>query len=204
MKFRFDNMIKIPDQPAARMLAMANAKLLAQLPLPASASVPEVLQALADEEELFDMIQLLAVALPPREAVWWACLAARDLVGQDEKSQTPSLIAAERWVFKPDAENRAAAQNAMDLADIDDDTVYCAMATVYANGNMGEGDLAEIEAPPNALSTAVFVMNMNSVAETLDTVEDHAEMLIARALDIARGGNGTVERQALADNRGAI
>ena len=80
----------------------------------------------------------------------------------------------------------------MDLADIDDDTVYCAMATVYADGNMGTGDMEAIEAPPNALSTAVFVMNMNSVAETLDTVEDHLEMLIARALDIARGGNGRV------------
>jgi hypothetical protein len=190
MKFRFDDLKKIAAEPAARMLAMGHAKLQSQPALPASASVPQMLQALQDDGEFVDMLHMLAVALPPREAVWWSCLAARDLVGHDSLQPPLPLAAAERWVFKPDAENREAARQAMDLADIDDDTVHCAMAAAYAEGNLGEGDLADAEAPPNAVSASVLCMNMKSLAETTDTFEHHLEILIARALDIARGGNG--------------
>ena len=36
--------------------------------------------------------------------------------------------------------------------------------------------------------------NMKSLSGTIETMEDHMEMLIARGLDIARGGNGKVEK----------
>ncbi|MGB8622536.1 MAG: hypothetical protein WCD16_06940 [Paracoccaceae bacterium] len=204
MEFRFDDLTKIPDEPAVRMLARKSSKLQAQPGLPASASLPEMLQALLEQEALFDMLHMLAVALPPREAVWWACLAARDLVGHDNRQPPQPLAAAERWVFKPDARNREAARQAMELADIDDDTVFCAMAAVYADGTMGEGELAQAEAPPNAVPAAVFGMNMKSVSGLTDADEKHVETLIARALDIARGGNGRLDSAALEDTKGEM
>lgn len=204
MEFRFDDLTKIPDEPAVRMLARKNSKLQAQHGLPGSAMLPEMLQALMDQQAPFDMLHMLAVALPPREAVWWACLAARDLAGHDNPQPPPPLAAAERWVFKPDARNREAVRQAMELADVDDDTVLCAMAAAYADGTMGEGDLARAEAPPNAVPAAVLGMNMKSVSALSDTDEKHVETLIARALDIARGGNGRLERAPLADSKGEI
>ncbi|QDY70921.1 DUF6931 family protein [Qingshengfaniella alkalisoli] len=193
MDFSFDNLKKISGEPAARMLAACNVKLETPLTLPANAQVPQTLQFLAEQQAHFDMLHMLAVALPKREAVWWACLAARDVLGDvpDAKLPTP-LVAAERWVFKPTPENRARARMAMEHAEIDDDTVYCAMAAFYAEGNMGDGDMAEIPAPPSAVSGAVVCMNMISVAAHAEQMNEHVARIVNRALDIARGGNGQI------------
>ena len=186
----FDDLRKIPPQPAARMLAAAGARLSTRLVAPASAPVSAVLAELADKQALFDMLYLMAVVLPGREAVWWACLAARDMV--PEGQTTPSLAAAEAWVFKPDADNRATAQRAMEAAGPDDETVYCAMAAVYADGRMGTGALADQPAPPAAVPAAVLTMNLKALDWVGQGTVDHGWTLLARALDIARGGNGHV------------
>lgn len=187
----FDDLRKIPPQPAARLLASAGAKLSTRLRAPASAPVSVVLAELAEKQALFDMLYLMSVALPGREAVWWACLAARDLV--PEGRTTPSLAAAEAWVFRPDDSSRASAQQAMDGADTDDETVYCALAAVYADGRMGMGDLASQPAPPAAVPAAVLTMNLKALDAVGDGMIDHGWLLLARALDIARGGNGHVD-----------
>lgn len=186
----YDDLRKIPPQPAARMLAAAGAKLSTRLSAPASASVSTVLAELAGKQALFDMLYLMAVVLPGREAVWWACLAGRDLV--PEGQNTPSLAAAESWVFKPDDANRAAAQRAMEAADPDDETVYCALAAVYADGRMGTGALADQPAPPAAVPAAVLTMNLKALDHVGQGAAAHGWTLLARALDIARGGNGHV------------
>lgn len=191
---RYDDLRKIPAQPAARLLAAAGAKLSTRLRAPASAPVSAVLEELAEKEALFDMLYLMSVALPGREAVWWACLAARDLV--PEGQTTPSLAAAESWVFNPGDASRAAAQRAMDGADIDDETVYCALAAVYADGRMGTGELANQPAPPAAVPAAVLTMNIKALDWVSKGEVAHGWVLMARALDIARGGNGHVARAA--------
>ena len=199
-----ENLKKIPDEPAARLLAKANVKLDVPLRAPASASVADVLRELADQNASFDMIQLLAAALPPREAVWWACLAASDLVGSDETGWTPALRAAKAWVYNPDDENKDAARTAMETADFDDDTVYCAVAAFYGDGTAGTGAMAEHPAPPGAIAGAVFAQNMLSMGVNGGEVDADAEHLIARALDIAGGGNGRIARPALPEDAGVL
>lgn len=204
MQISDESLKKIPNEPAARLLAKANVKLDVPLKAPASASVADVLRELAEQDARFDMMQLLAAALPPREAVWWACLAATDLVGSDDAAETPALRAAKAWVYNPDVENKEAARLAMDSADFDDDTVYCAMAAFYGDGTAGTGAMAEHPAPPGAVSGAVFAQNMLSMGVNGGEVDADAEYLIARALDIAGGGNGKVARPDTAQETGAL
>jgi hypothetical protein len=188
---RFENLRKIPGEPAAKLLANANTKLQIKPAVPASAPVQAVMEALEAMQARLDMLRLMSVALPPREATWWACLAARDLVGPEAKAVPPPLAAAERWVFKPTPENRAAAGHAFHHAEMDDDTVYCAMAALYADGTLGtEGDAAGYAAPPNGVSAAVFAMNLIALRAHADKADAFMDMLIDRAADIARGGNG--------------
>ena len=193
MTTRFDNLKKIPPDPAAKLLSNANTKLQTKHGLPASAPVSAVLAELDRLGGKIDILRLLSVALPAREATWWACLAARDLVGADAKIVPPPLAAAERWVFKPNEENRTAAHRAFETAEMDDDTTYCAMAALYADGTLGPGELNQIAAPPNGLSAAVLAMNMISLRANAARFALHIEFLIDRGLDIARGGNGRVE-----------
>ena len=193
MSKRFENLKKVPPEPAAKMLAATNTKLQTKLALPASAPVPAVLAALEEKEAKIDMLRLISVILPPREATWWACLAARDLVGPEAKVVPPPLAAAERWVFKPTQENREIARQCFEGADMDDDTVYCAMAALYADGTMGPGEMNQHPAPPNGVSAAVFAMNLLAMRANVERMQVYLDILIDRGLDIGRGGNGRVE-----------
>ncbi len=189
MSDRFSDLKKIPKEPAARMLARVHVKLATPVSAPVSAPVEVVLDELAGKEAWVDVLKLLAIALPAREAVWWACIAARDVVGHDKKATTPCLKASEAWVFDPTEKNREAARVSLDNVYIDDDTELCATAAMYAPGNMGPGDLADYPAPAGAVSSCAFGMNMVSLSAATD-FDAHLQLLIDRAVDIARGGNG--------------
>ena len=193
MSDRFKNLVKIPDEPATKMLARANVLLKTPIEAPASAPAETVLAELGDKGAMVDLILLLSVLLPPRERVWWACLAARDYIGPKSDKDPPSLAASEDWVFNPTEENRNAARITLDHAYVDDDTVNCAISVLYADGTLGPGDLAQYPAPAGAAEAAAFAMNMVALGELSDRFEEHGQLLIDRALDIARGGNGQLE-----------
>ena len=190
MSERFKNLKKIPDQPAARLLAAANAQLKTKLKTPANASVETVLKALAEVDAKVDMLRLLSVALPPRECVWWACRAGHDVLGPEGKSVC--LSAAEAWVFEPSAENREHLRLVLENESAGDDTAPCATAAYYAPGNLGEGEMADLAAPIGVVSACCFGMNLKTlkVGPKPDRCFD---VTIDRALDIARGGNGKIE-----------
>jgi len=194
-KNRFKDLKKIPKEPAARMLASVNAQLKTPVDAPASASVSVVLEKLAEKAAWIDMIRLLSIALPPREGVWWACIAARDITGEGDDNATHCLRASEAWVFKPDEKNREAARVSLDNVYVDDDTNLVATAVMYAPGTLGPGDMAQYPAPAGAVSSCVFGMNMISLGAA-EEFENHTQLLIDRALDIARGGSGKIEVKA--------
>ena len=103
MSDRFEGLQKIPEQPAARLLALANARLGVKLEAPASALVPEVLEELDDQgRDGGHAAACSSVALPARERVWWACLAARDMLAYGAAESAAIVEATEAWVFKPE------------------------------------------------------------------------------------------------------
>ncbi|WP_292290125.1 hypothetical protein [Marivita sp.] len=190
MAGRFGKLTKIPPEPAAKLLAQGNVTLETRLEAPASASVEAVLDELDAKDAHVDLLRLLSVALPPRERVWWACLAARDIVGTGVENETPCLLAAEAWVFRPSDENRNTAIDSMDHADKNDVTTHCAMAVMYCDGTLGTGDMAQMPAPPGASSIAAFAMNVEAISTRRDDFDSYIQEVIDRAADIGRGGNG--------------
>lgn len=187
-------MTKVPQAPAARILADANARLTAKLDAPASAALEEVLEELDGKGAQVDILRLLGAALPPRERVWWACLAARDFVGAAPENNTPALAASEAWVFRPTDENREKASEAMDVSEPDDDTIHCAMGVLYSDGTLGPGDLAGHAAPPGAAEVVAFAMNVIAMDHHQGDLDAYVQLLIDRGVDIARGGNGKLEQ----------
>ena len=194
MNERFKGLTKLPKQPAARLLSLANAQLETELTAPASAAIEVVLAELEQKGALIDMIRLLSVVLPARERVWWSCLAARDTL-KDGGKLPPPLAAAEAWVFKPTEENRAVAHHAVQHASMKDDTKHCAMAVQFHDGTLGPGELAQHPAPPGGSEVSAFAMNVVAIGRSGKSLEVAAALLIDRALDIARGGSGRVEAE---------
>lgn len=199
MNTDFSDLKKIPRQPAAKLLSLANARLGAKIKAPPSAGVDVVLEELAEADKTFDILRLLSVALPARERAWWACLAARDIVGADTKKLPAPLAAAETWVFKPTDENREIARKTLDVAEVDDDTTLCATIVAMCDGTLGPGELSKFPAPPGGTESAAYGMNLISLGEHSENFEAHCKLLIDRALDIARGGNGRLDQDAKAD-----
>ena len=183
-------MVKVPQQPAAKLLSNANVMLNTNVDAPASATIETVLSELDEKGEWVDILKLLAVVLPPRERVWWACLAARDYVGPKSSDDPLPLATSEAWVFKPTEENCEAARRSMDNAYFDDETVHCATAVLYADGTLGPGDLAQYPAPAGGAELSAFAMNVVALKNLSDKFDTHIQLLIDRAVDIARGGNG--------------
>ncbi len=195
MNPRFKDLVKISKSPAVKQLSQANVVLRTPVESPASAPPEQVLDELDRKQAWLDMLMLLAVLLPPRERVWWACLAARDYIGPKSDRDPPALARSEDWVFKPDEDNREAARAALDHAYVDDETVHCATAVLYADGTLGPGDLAQYPAPAGAAEASAFAMNVVALGELSDRFDEHIQVLIERALDIARGGTGRVAAQ---------
>jgi hypothetical protein len=64
-----------------------------------------------------DAVQFVAHALPNREAVWWACLCTRYVVGpRPPDPERAALYAAVQWVLKPAGPQGQAARRAGDAA----------------------------------------------------------------------------------------
>lgn len=201
MNERFAGLRKIPNEPALRMLALSGARLGTPLKSPAAAGVEDVLEELDAAGARVDMLRLLSVALPVRECVWWGCLAAEDVL--DGRKAPPPLDAARAWVFRPSEENRDRARRAIDMAEIDDDTTLCATAVAMCDGKLGPGELAQYDGPAGGAATAVFGMVLRSMGTaTPETLDDHTNRLIDRALDIARGGDGRLD--ARTDKAGGV
>lgn len=190
MSKRFAELSKIPQEPASRLLAAENAKLKTKLEAPANASVSAVLAELEGKEAWVDMMRLLSVSLPPRECVWWACIAGRALIGPEGKSAC--LDAAEAWVFDPKDDNRLKLQTILETESSGDPAAPCATAAFYAPGNLGPGEMSEHPAPLGIVGACAFGVNLNSLKKADDPIA-HFQVLIDRALDIARGGNGKVD-----------
>jgi len=193
MTTTFNDLVKMPTDPVAKLLSRANVLLKTPLEAPPTADASVVLKELHDKGALVDLLRLLAILLPPRERVWWACMAARDYIGPRSDKDPPSLIASEAWVYEPSDENRDAARISLDNAYIDDDTVNCALAVLYYDGTLGPGDLKQYPAPAGASETAAFAMNIVALSELSDKFEEHGRVLVERALNIGRGGNGQMD-----------
>lgn len=190
MSERFKDMVKVPKEPVAKLLSMTNTRLQTPIQSPVAALAEEVLTELDGKEAMLDVIRLLSIVLPPRERVWWACLAARDYIGPKSENDPKPLTTSEAWVFNPSDENREAARNSIDEAYIDDETVNCALSVLYFDGTLGPADLAQFPAPAGASETYAFVMNVVALDKNSDRFEEYGQMLIDRGVDIARGGNG--------------
>ena len=134
--------------------------------------------------------------MPAREGVWWACLATRDLASVANNGDvSPILSATESWVFKPTEENLHSIKLALDSATVDDESTLCGTAALFANGRLGPGELDEFEAPPGASAMMIFGSVVKSWSEYGENIINHENLLIERALNLARGGDGKVTVQ---------
>lgn len=188
-------------------LVMAAGKLAAAVPplLPRLALDPAGLacvQGVADAAEGVlrleragrpaDAARLAAHALPPREAVWWACMIARATPALlPQPLDEPALTAAEDWVRRPDEALRHRCMALAMQSGCRSPEAWAAVAAFWSGRSIAPAGAAPVPPAPHLTGVAV------TGAIALAAVRDHPARQAARytrflaALrDIAAGGAG--------------
>jgi hypothetical protein len=142
-----------------------------------------------------DATSFLAHALPNREAVWWAVLCVREVVGPaPPEPVAAALRAAEAWVQDPSEENRRAAREAAKAAGAGSPAGLAATAAFQSGGSLGPPDGPEIL--PSEFATARGVANAITIASSQAPAEKAPERFpsfVARGVEVATGDNRWTE-----------
>lgn len=154
-------------------------------------------ERLMDAACFLDAVKLLAHGLPKREAVWWACLAARAVQRPDtDKDNMDALLAAEAWAKKPTEDNRQLARALGIKTGHKTAASWAATAAAWSAGSLSAP--AEPPVVPPEYLYAHAVAGAVSLAAVLADPEDPAEkyrLFLAQGIDLACGGNGVLQVQ---------
>jgi hypothetical protein len=153
------------------------------------------LDKLVEEDRLQEASRFLAHALPKREAVWWACLCAREALpdGGDETAEG-LLKLAESWVRKPTDENRRSAMAAAEAAGFDSPASWAAVAAFWSGDSLAPADSPAVAPSDELTGTAVAATTMLAAfAGDPATSPDRFREFLKNGMDVAKGGSGRGE-----------
>jgi hypothetical protein len=151
----------------------------------------QFLDVLLEKKHYHDAIRLLANAVPKREAVWWACLCARSIVGaKPEPKVAAALQAAEKWVADPSEDNRRAAMPLAEAAEFGTPAGCAAVAAFWSGGSLGPPNVPPVP-PPDHLTAhgAACAVLLAAVASQPEKAPDKYKKFLALGVEVASGTN---------------
>jgi hypothetical protein len=150
------------------------------------------LDRLCGEGLAIDAIRFMAHGLPSREAVWWACLAARPVADTISAEETSAIEAAEAWVYRPDEEHRRTAMVAAEAVGNNESPArWAATAAAWSGGSLAPPEAPVV--PPGETLTAQAVAGavlLAAIRREPERAPERHRRAVAQAVDIARGGTG--------------
>jgi hypothetical protein len=142
-----------------------------------------------------DAVKMIAHALPKREAVWWACLAARHSLSEQGEPETganhQAVIAAENWVKSPTEENRQLARQWGDKTQYKSAASWAATSAYWSTGSMTPAGEPAVPPPQYLYAHAVAgSVALAAVQPDPEASEEKFQRYIKQGLDLANGGRG--------------
>ncbi|GGF11072.1 hypothetical protein GCM10011611_15890 [Aliidongia dinghuensis] len=149
-------------------------------------------EALVAQELFADAVRFLARGLPKREAVWWACLCARDRLPPDARPEIEAALkAAEDWVYRPTEENRRAAMAKAEAAQFDTPSSWAAVGAFWSGGSLSPAGNPVVPPAEHLTGLAVSGSIMLSALQTEpQQAPDRYRQFLAYGANIAGGGRG--------------
>lgn len=138
-------------------------------------------EALRGKGLLLDALRLLSQALPPRDAVWWACRCLRALPApKPGSSDARALSLAEQWTLDPTYERACEAYAVAQQIGFTTPYAWAATGPLWAGPNMNNNpDLPPVEPDPSlAGKAACGALCLGAVADDPPKpAERHAQFL---------------------------
>jgi hypothetical protein len=163
--------------------------------LSAAGAPAPYLAAVIDAALWTDAIRFLAFALPKREAVWWACVAARTAFGPTPlDGEEACVAAAEEWVYRPSDEARRAVFPLAEKVGFKSPSGYAGLAAFWSDGSLAPPDQPPVPPDEKLCPTAVAAaVLLAAVVREPHKAQAKYRTLLASGLDIANGGNGRIK-----------
>lgn len=157
-----------------------------------------LVEALHGDGNHRDALYALAMLLPHRQAVWWACLAARLVPGLEaRRNDMAAVVAAERWV---QSQNPGDAELAGELAEAcsnDFGPYWVALAAFWAGPSLAPRGQQPVPPPPHlpgvAARSALLTLLDEPALDGVIGVADWLEM----GMGLMRGDSGAEAQAAL-------
>lgn len=180
---------KIAVITAAETCARFDMSRAAAEKLLAGLSSADYVERLIHDDLIMEGLQFMVYALPKREAVWLACLAARGLAHKTEEDSA-ALTAVEKWVFEPNQETHRPLKAFAEATGLSTSCGMAAAAGNWADGSLTPGDISV--APPDELTPkAVWAAMLLAVSQSHpDNPVEGYRILLNKAINIASGGSG--------------
>ncbi len=159
----------------------------------------EALDRLEHAGWLIEASRLAAHALPPREAVWWACACSRHTAASGTKpaAETALRAAAEEWVRRQTDELRRAAMAEAEKSGFSSPEAWAAVAAFWSGDSMAPLEAPKVPPQPHFPGLAVAgSVALAAVRGQAIRRDGRLKRFLASARDIARGGAGRLEAEA--------
>ena len=116
---------------------------------------------LMERRQYPDAVRFVAHALPKREAVRWAWMCARRAAGENPRPEVrASLAATQQWIDQPSDENRRAAMDAAEAADLGTAAGCAGLGAFFSGDSLGSAGAPPVPPgdylPAKAVSGAVI------------------------------------------------
>jgi hypothetical protein len=185
---------KVAARTAADVCKLFNLEEASRAHLRADSRPADFLNILQAAGQYTDAIRFLAHALPKREAVWWACVCARQALEGEERSQAgQALERAEQWVREPNEANRRLTNPAAEAAGFETPAGWAAVAAFWSGGSLTPPDSPAVAPAEDLTAKAVAGgVLLAAVAFEPEKAKEHYRSFLAQGVDIANGGTGKV------------
>lgn len=152
----------------------------------------QFLQKLIEGEHFADAAHFMACALPKREAVWLACLAAHTTLGEAPKEAAiNALQTAEAWVKNPSQESCQPNQEAAEGAGFGTAVGLAAAAAFWSGDSMLPSDMPPVPPPIELTGQAVWgAITIAALTIEPEKATEKYQSFTKQAIDIANGGSG--------------
>ena len=150
------------------------------------------IQGLLQVYSLKDVIGVISQALPPREAVYWACLCVRDVLDEKESPDDVHAIkAAEQWLVNPNEDNRYLNLQMAEQLEYATAAAWVANAVFWSGGSITPRDQAKVEAPEGIFGKAICgAIMLASADEDPKKANGLQQRFVKRGINITQGGKG--------------
>ncbi len=149
--------------------------------------------ALDKAGETTDAIRYLAVGLPRREAIWWACTARRRLLPVVlPDPEAAAWQATEAWVYEPSEANRRAAYPLSEALKFQTAGAYAALGVFWSGGSLAPPESNLIIPPGDALTGSMVAASviLCCVPGPAKSIGERHKAALSMGADIANGGSG--------------